>query len=332
MSRVNWGMLPLYLACQLGTVVAIDPAHAVNITVYHVNQATFGAAPVNMDTGDARGDMFFDMRSMDLPIECAHPNNHTSHDCDNAEVVGNDLAITKLILEVDSSRYGEYGRCNVCVNGSDHHGNNSCTDGVYSCSCGGFYDPVPCNSSVGKASIIDMFSQGIHHYPIGACSDMLSCYQMNVLIKTGGFWFSTTESGWCDAPNADQKTCTWRVAEAVKRVNKTCSDNQLYSTLEAYDNAPSKACFKSCKGQGVHRNTSETCWINCAYQAFLGPNAATNKSKVTDGIDIDVFEKAGWDSPFVSDDVTKGGCPALPIPDIHVRARPAGAFIKVFAS
>jgi hypothetical protein len=39
------------LLSLLGPASAIDPAYAVNITVYHVNQATFGAAPVNMDTG-----------------------------------------------------------------------------------------------------------------------------------------------------------------------------------------------------------------------------------------------------------------------------------------
>ena len=37
--------------------------------------------------------------------------------------------INKLILEVDSRKYGAYGFCNICVNGTDHHGNNSCTNG-----------------------------------------------------------------------------------------------------------------------------------------------------------------------------------------------------------
>ena len=107
----------------------------------------------SQNTGDARGDLFFDLRSVDLPIECAHPTSRTAHDCDNAEVVSNDLVITKLILEVDSSKYGQYGRCNVCVNGTDHHGNNTCKDGVYSCACGGFRAPAPCNASVGKMNV-----------------------------------------------------------------------------------------------------------------------------------------------------------------------------------
>jgi hypothetical protein len=28
----------------------IDPAHAANITVYHVNEHSFGAVPINMNT------------------------------------------------------------------------------------------------------------------------------------------------------------------------------------------------------------------------------------------------------------------------------------------
>jgi len=40
---------------------AIDPRYAKRITVFHVNEHKFGAVPLNMNTGDAVGDMFFDM-------------------------------------------------------------------------------------------------------------------------------------------------------------------------------------------------------------------------------------------------------------------------------
>ena len=76
-----------------------------------------------MNTGDAPGDMYFDLRSVDIAMECANPSPSSAHDCDNQEVVAKDLAISKLVLEVDT-RFGQYGRCNVCVNGTDHHGNN----------------------------------------------------------------------------------------------------------------------------------------------------------------------------------------------------------------
>ena len=78
--------------------------------------------------------MYFDMRSKALPIECA--DDPTSMDCTNPEVTANDLVITKLILEVDTEKYTKaYGRCNICVNHTDHHGNNNCTNGEYTCAC-----------------------------------------------------------------------------------------------------------------------------------------------------------------------------------------------------
>eukprot|EP00658_Telonema_sp_P-2_P048187 TRINITY_DN3666_c0_g2_i3.p1 TRINITY_DN3666_c0_g2~~TRINITY_DN3666_c0_g2_i3.p1 ORF type:complete len:185 (-),score=41.19 TRINITY_DN3666_c0_g2_i3:674-1228(-) len=148
-------MVTLVLLLQLS--MAIDPVHRTNITVYHVNQATYGAAPVNMDTGDALGDMYFDFRSVDLPMECAKPSPSTQHDCENAEVTSDNLVITKLVLTVDN-RFGEYGRCNVCVNGTDHHGHNNCTDGQYLCSCGERGKPLEeCGAAVGQENVTEHF-------------------------------------------------------------------------------------------------------------------------------------------------------------------------------
>ena len=80
----------------------------------------------------------------------------------------------------------------------------------------------------------------------------------------GACRYSTTTKGWCDAPDAPPGECKWRLAEvpvwswclhapwcglrallqcggqAVKRVNKTCSDEIIYSTVEAHD---TKDCF-----------------------------------------------------------------------------------------
>ena len=89
-----------------------------NVTVFHVNPASYAPVPLNMNTGDALGDMYFDIRSVGLPLECASGDPTTAHDCDNAEVVSNDLVITKLTLQVRLP-FGDYGRCNICVNGTD---------------------------------------------------------------------------------------------------------------------------------------------------------------------------------------------------------------------
>jgi hypothetical protein len=67
---------------------------------------------------------------MRAQLQCASGDPAAARDCDNAEVANNSaLVITKLIVEIDS-RTGDYGRCNICVNGTDNHGNNSCTNGV----------------------------------------------------------------------------------------------------------------------------------------------------------------------------------------------------------
>ena len=56
--------------------------------------------------------MYFDMRSMALPIECAHEPQ--SMDCHNAEVVASDLVVTKLTLEVREP-FGAYGHCTAAA-------------------------------------------------------------------------------------------------------------------------------------------------------------------------------------------------------------------------
>ena len=63
----------LLLASAVSVSMAQIPRQfAKNITVYHVNPVIYGVAPVNMNTADLLGDMYFDLRSKALPIEvCA---------------------------------------------------------------------------------------------------------------------------------------------------------------------------------------------------------------------------------------------------------------------
>ena len=97
------------------------------------------------------------------------------------------------------------------------------------------------------------------------------------------------------------------MAEFVKRVNKTCSDNIIYTEVESVGSA----CFKACPGGGVGplRNVSATCWIDCFYNTVLGPDASQPGGKVT-GMPIEDLVTA-WELPFASDDPTKKGCPGL---------------------
>jgi hypothetical protein len=171
------------------------------ITVYHINPAEFGAAPIDMNTGDVLGDMYFDIRTRCLAIECADANNYqrNAHTCENAEVASPDLVITALELQV-LTPFGPYGGCNLCENHTDHHGNNSCVDGTYSCTgCG---DCV----SVGRAPVSTRGAR-----PCGAGSPNYMCWHGNAGVKTGGMWYSTTAAG---------LNKTWRVTKVIKRVSK----------------------------------------------------------------------------------------------------------------
>eukprot|EP00755_Sulcionema_specki_P014778 Sspe_Gene.57631::Locus_31612_Transcript_2_3_Confidence_0.500_Length_1221::g.57631::m.57631 len=283
------------LTCAVGG--SIDPRYAANITVYHVNPRSKGAVPVNMNTADVRGDIFFDLRSKALPIECAQ--DPTSMDCTNPEVTSSDLVVSKLVLEVDG-RYGTYGRCNICVNHTDHHGDNNCTNGEYVCDCNTHWHSnvsVPCPPQVGRENVS-------LHYVQQKCKagePDWECWRSAISEKTGGWWYSTVKDGYCGAVGASDP-CYWRVVEVVKVVNKTCSDNSIHSTVEAYG----KPCFSACPQP---TNTSSTCWIDCFYTTTLGPDAAKPGGAIA-GIPLKDLITA-WDAPFASEDPTKGGCPPL---------------------
>lgn len=133
----------------------VVPPGGANITVFHINEGSFGAAPLNMNTGDALGDMYFDLRSKALAIECASGSPSAARDCDNQEVnppAGDPLVVTKIVLRV-TAPYSAYGRCNVCINGTDNHGNNSCTDGAYWCSCGYGRSGSQCAPGLGRENL-----------------------------------------------------------------------------------------------------------------------------------------------------------------------------------
>ena len=55
----------------------------------------------------------------------------------------------------------------------------------------------------------------------------------------------SAEGGWCDAPGANQTACTWK-ATVDKVVNKTCSDDLVYTAIETYD-----AAHDGCEDVGV---------------------------------------------------------------------------------
>ena len=71
------------------------------LTVFHVNERAAGPIPRDMNTADLRGDLYFEMHSLVLPLECAfYPVGHRPFECENEEVVGENLVISKLEVEV----------------------------------------------------------------------------------------------------------------------------------------------------------------------------------------------------------------------------------------
>jgi hypothetical protein len=182
----------------------------------------------------------------------------------------------------------------------------SSTPPQYNCNCGSFTGPSkPCGSPVGFMNISAMMAR--HRCDAG--DPNFECWHDSTARKTGGKWFSTVDVGYCgDGTTPAPPGCTWRVAEFVKRVNKTCSDNVIYGEVEAFDPT---TCFGRCTDSGVGklRNTTSPCWIGCFYDTVLGPDAGTPGGAVA-GMPLQDLVTA-WGLPFASEDPAKKGCPAL---------------------
>jgi hypothetical protein len=124
----------------------INPQHSSALTVYHVYPSAGGGGPgvggpgggtldiADKNTADLGGMIFFDLRSLGNPVECAEPNlpgtstpdPTVTFDCTNAEThadpsIARPLHITQLELEVDQ-RWGDYAFCNICLDGYDPYG------------------------------------------------------------------------------------------------------------------------------------------------------------------------------------------------------------------
>lgn len=289
--------------------LAIDPNYAKNITIYHVNEHKFGAIPVNMDTGDAVGDMFFDMLEViAYPLVCENgtkPSKFGPNPCENPEAGGKDLMVNKLTLEVDS-RFSGYAACNVCLNGTDKFSGKPCETGTYFCDCYSHGFPPKaetCNSTVGYQELLETFG----HYG-SSCKRSLfnphptkgDCYTKHVIKKLSaanpGQWYSTLEKGYCGS-NATGD-CTWRVVSVNKIVKRDCHV-QVFGAAVA---ATAPGCFENCGDQKA--NTSSPCWVDCFYQAALGPDSG-KPGGVVAGMSTDALA-AAWQKPFLS--VEQGGC------------------------
>mmetsp|Transcript_114977 Transcript_114977/g.365337 ORF Transcript_114977/g.365337 Transcript_114977/m.365337 type:complete len:363 (-) Transcript_114977:335-1423(-) len=184
--------LALLLAALAGA--QIDPRYAMNMTVYHLHPEITGAMPIDMDTGDVEGDLFFYLDEFLLPLECANASKGMSgFDCNNPERVDPNLVVSKVELEVDS-RWTTYSACNLC-NGTDPFSRKPCEKGTYICDCFGIW----CNRGrVGKENITQKFvppvtttkctesmnrTCGSARRTIGGCSACMARHSIELLFK-----------------------------------------------------------------------------------------------------------------------------------------------------
>jgi len=306
--------------CIASVVLAIDPKFAQNYTLYHVNPERFGAIPANMDTGDAAGDLYFDLREAILqPL--LDPGSK------NPEITDPSLMVSKLVVEMDN-RFSSYGACNVPPG----------PNGTYHCGCG-YHNSEPCNDPlVGAQNIRSFFG---HHGQMGSyCSPgdtQAECWSLNAVEKFSaqqpGMWYSTLDIGYCGLHGDSRwnvegdrglistgKNCTWRVVAVEKRVSLACRNDVFFSAVENVNTT----CFDACPSRqpGLKRNSSDPCWIGCFYKAVLGPDSdrplkADNMypgsmypgaTGVVAGIPLGSLT-AMWEQAF--DNETAGGCKPL---------------------
>jgi len=270
----------------------VDPKHAKNLTFYHVNEPNYTGIS-NMDTGDARGDALFSLRSIYLPIECSDTTTkHFSGDCANPEVVGDKLTVTEVVVEVDS-RFGNYSECNVCTNSTvPFTRNQTCTDGDYICVCGSFYNlTTDCPPTVGVESPSEVFEK----FPMPKHAKNYNWWLINLAERIDGKWYSMPAAGQCDD---SAKPCTWRLVESKRRVLKSCQDEYIFDQI----NKINPTCFSTCPQP---KNSTSTCFIECFYSTLLGVNS--DKGKSTGGLSQEQISDM-WKFPVVNDE-RKGGCP-----------------------
>eukprot|EP00933_Yihiella_yeosuensis_P055909 TRINITY_DN54869_c0_g1_i1.p1 TRINITY_DN54869_c0_g1~~TRINITY_DN54869_c0_g1_i1.p1 ORF type:complete len:347 (+),score=28.84 TRINITY_DN54869_c0_g1_i1:51-1043(+) len=279
--------------------------------VYHINPLHMGPIPINMDVGDALGDLYFDLKFVLMqPLLCL---DKSRQDCKNPETSAPDLVVNKLQIEVFGNFSG-YATCNIGLAHDKDTFGRPCQEGKYCCICGNPWKErrgglIPCPATVGSMNISDK----LDFPPTSLCNVSVPvaaqvCWQTKLIQKLRnaskvGWWYSTVEYGYCPLHPHSPSNCTWRVRSVDKIINKTCHANSFFRTVEARD----QTCFDDC---GTVRNTTSECWTRCFYSTVLGVDAGKPGGAVT-GIPMDDLVHA-WEAPFRTDDPLLGGCPGLP--------------------
>ena len=232
-------VLAFFVAAALPTHHFAAAAKPFNISVYHVNPQNYSGI-TNMDTADAAGDAFFDLRSVMLPMSCRNKSaRHWGNECSNPEQVSPDLVVTRVVVEVRKEfNDSGYARCNVCINGSDPMAwpRRSCTSGNYICDCGGFGpDATPCDKAIGREAPGNLFGRFIPK-PSDPAPDF---WTHNLVLRTKGYWYSTLDIG---------EGSTWKLVETQKTISHACQYKHIHSVIEKRG----RTCFSECPQPRTH--------------------------------------------------------------------------------
>jgi hypothetical protein len=311
------------------TALKIDPQYAQNLTVFHLNPSHKGPVPVNMDSGDAMGDLYFDLLDVLLrPLACPNGTATPGGGCANPETTASDLVVNKLTLEVDN-RFSKYAYCNLAtaanINSSffPHPPCNRTKIDEYCCICPnpGFTSFHQCSQqTVGRQDVWNKTAKYLRNGtdPLGCRPDdtTVACIMNAALSKLNSSglhanWYSSLASGFCDrlSDGGDAATCTWRVVSVDKVITRECHLRIFGSAVQQTH----PVCLEGCSSQ-QRTNASSACWAKCFFKAALGPDSAKPGGSVA-GLSLAKLVSA-WQKPFLP--VEQGGCPDKATP-MHQR-------------
>lgn len=281
-----WHICLLLKAFSSASTQQIDPRYSMNLTVYHQYEPSYEFLGLrDQNTGDVRGDAFFVLRGLMLPVECSKGRDTplVKHDCDNPEQNETDTnVVSQHLVEVDS-RFGDYGECNV-------NGNTK----SYSCECGALTQLVPCDGFVGMADVGSRYD----HQHLNASNPAWQWWRANLAKKFGGKWYSTTGNRECKPfVGATASPCYWRLVRTESRISSRC----LLQTVTQVIRLHSPDCFSTCVQP---TNDSSACVATCYMDGILGPHGGTQRVSPKEGMAIAPL-LAAWHHAFTH-------CPQIP--------------------
>ena len=217
--------------------------------------------PRHRRRGDARGDLYFLLRTYAAPLECVpHPAHRAvcgNHSCGNAEIMGAPV-LSQVEIEVDAAALATaqadlrtYSHCDLTQPGCK-----------YNCSAdGGEGKKLP---AVGSWNISLLGGSGG-----GSCSRLkpgsletewwAANLQATLVGQHACFWYSTLKAG---------ENVTWRQLALTKQIEKSCADRVFLNAVEC----SGKGVFAAAGAKtGAARDVKSPAWIRYIWIPAVDP-------------------------------------------------------------